>query len=145
MMCRTGDEQESDAVSEDKATDDPTLFSALLEDSAEDLCENAPCGYLSTLLERLPGPGRLEDGLASRTKGGRSPGDEDDDGDRGGEAGVVLDPDVDAVQAAAAGLRCALDPVPQAARTPLPRPGVAELVAASPVSVQGGGPAAAAG
>ncbi|GII94059.1 PP2C family protein-serine/threonine phosphatase [Sinosporangium siamense] len=27
------------------------LFSALLEDSAEDLYENAPCGYLSTLLD----------------------------------------------------------------------------------------------
>ncbi|WP_030760932.1 MULTISPECIES: SpoIIE family protein phosphatase [unclassified Streptomyces] len=50
-MCRTGDEQESDAVSEDAATDDPALFSALLEDSAEDLYENAPCGYLSTLLD----------------------------------------------------------------------------------------------
>jgi sigma-B regulation protein RsbU (phosphoserine phosphatase) len=31
--------------------DDRTAFSALLEDSAEDLYENAPCGYLSTLMD----------------------------------------------------------------------------------------------
>lgn len=31
--------------------DDRELFSALLEDSAEDLYENAPCGYLSTLTD----------------------------------------------------------------------------------------------
>ncbi|MER7661673.1 SpoIIE family protein phosphatase [Streptomyces sp. NPDC096193] len=31
--------------------DDEARFSALLEDSAEDLYENAPCGYLSTLLD----------------------------------------------------------------------------------------------
>lgn len=30
---------------------DPSELSALLEDSAEDLYENAPCGYLSTLLD----------------------------------------------------------------------------------------------
>ncbi|MEU4448894.1 SpoIIE family protein phosphatase [Actinosynnema sp. NPDC050801] len=30
---------------------DRELFSALLEDSAEDLYENAPCGYLSTMLD----------------------------------------------------------------------------------------------
>lgn len=30
---------------------DETTFSSLLEDSAEDLYENAPCGYLSTLLD----------------------------------------------------------------------------------------------
>lgn len=30
---------------------DQTTFSSLLEDSAEDLYENAPCGYLSTLLD----------------------------------------------------------------------------------------------
>jgi phosphoserine phosphatase RsbU/P len=30
---------------------DEALFSSLLEDSAEDLYENAPCGYLSTLLD----------------------------------------------------------------------------------------------
>lgn len=31
--------------------DDREVFSELLEDSAEDLYENAPCGYLSTLLD----------------------------------------------------------------------------------------------
>ncbi|WP_411103295.1 SpoIIE family protein phosphatase [Streptomyces sp. cmx-4-9] len=31
--------------------DDQAVFSALLEDSAEDLYEHAPCGYLSTLLD----------------------------------------------------------------------------------------------
>lgn len=31
--------------------DDHAAFSALLEDSAEDLYESAPCGYLSTLLD----------------------------------------------------------------------------------------------
>lgn len=35
----------------DGAGEDRALFSALLEDSAEDLYENAPCGYLSTLLD----------------------------------------------------------------------------------------------
>ena len=30
---------------------DDTMFSSLLEDSAEDLYENAPCGYVSTLLD----------------------------------------------------------------------------------------------
>ena len=32
-------------------TASPPGLSALLEDSAEDLYENAPCGYLSTLLD----------------------------------------------------------------------------------------------
>ncbi|MFD0204672.1 MULTISPECIES: PP2C family protein-serine/threonine phosphatase [Saccharothrix] len=32
-------------------TRDDEVFSALLEDSAEDLYENAPCGYLSTMLD----------------------------------------------------------------------------------------------
>ncbi|MFF3448393.1 PP2C family protein-serine/threonine phosphatase [Streptomyces sp. NPDC002667] len=32
-------------------SDDQAVFSALLEDSAEDLYENAPCGYLSTTLD----------------------------------------------------------------------------------------------
>ncbi|MFI1380618.1 PP2C family protein-serine/threonine phosphatase [Embleya sp. NPDC020886] len=49
-MCRTGDEHDA-AASEDRASDDSAVFSALLEDSAEDLYENAPCGYLSTLLD----------------------------------------------------------------------------------------------
>jgi phosphoserine phosphatase RsbU/P len=34
-----------------RSEDDRARFSALLEDSAEDLYENAPCGYLSTLLD----------------------------------------------------------------------------------------------
>lgn len=51
MMCRNGEGQEGEAVSEGGAADDAVLFSALLEDSAEDLYENAPCGYLSTLLD----------------------------------------------------------------------------------------------
>jgi len=34
-----------------RAGTDETAFSSLLEDSAEDLYENAPCGYLSTLLD----------------------------------------------------------------------------------------------
>ncbi|SFW79459.1 PP2C family protein-serine/threonine phosphatase [Amycolatopsis australiensis] len=42
MMCGAGAGGREDA--------DPA-FSALLEDSAEDLYENAPCGYLSTLLD----------------------------------------------------------------------------------------------
>ncbi|MGW4487372.1 PP2C family protein-serine/threonine phosphatase [Amycolatopsis sp. NPDC004368] len=36
---------------DDNRHDDEAAFSALLEDSAEDLYENAPCGYLSTLLD----------------------------------------------------------------------------------------------
>lgn len=51
MMCRTGDGRDNEAVSDDPAGEDAALFSALLEDSAEDLYENAPCGYLSTLLD----------------------------------------------------------------------------------------------
>ncbi|SEF23664.1 sigma-B regulation protein RsbU (phosphoserine phosphatase) [Amycolatopsis pretoriensis] len=42
MMCGAGANGREDA--------DPA-FSALLEDSAEDLYENAPCGYLSTMLD----------------------------------------------------------------------------------------------
>ncbi|WP_051967336.1 PP2C family protein-serine/threonine phosphatase [Kitasatospora mediocidica] len=45
-MCRTAEEPEPDA---DRGTD--AAFSALLEDSAEDLYEQAPCGYLSTLMD----------------------------------------------------------------------------------------------
>ncbi|MCY0929065.1 SpoIIE family protein phosphatase [Streptomyces sp. H27-H1] len=50
-MCATDGDQDSDGVSGDRAGNDSALFSALLEDSAEDLYENAPCGYLSTLLD----------------------------------------------------------------------------------------------
>ena len=47
-MCRTG----PDAVQEPCSADCPDArFSALLEDSVEDLYEYAPCGYLSTLLD----------------------------------------------------------------------------------------------
>ncbi|CAL9499903.1 hypothetical protein SUDANB95_03392 [Actinosynnema sp. ALI-1.44] len=40
MMCEADDHAETGSA-----------FSALLEDSAEDLYDNAPCGYLSTLLD----------------------------------------------------------------------------------------------
>ncbi|WP_447009026.1 PP2C family protein-serine/threonine phosphatase [Saccharothrix sp. DSM 118769] len=36
---------------EQRADDAQAVFSSLLEDSAEDLYDNAPCGYLSTLLD----------------------------------------------------------------------------------------------
>jgi phosphoserine phosphatase RsbU/P len=39
------------AASDSGESADQARFSALLEDSAEDLYENAPCGYLSTLLD----------------------------------------------------------------------------------------------
>ncbi|MEW2082739.1 SpoIIE family protein phosphatase [Streptomyces sp. NPDC005283] len=48
MMCK---EDGRDPERNDSTADDQGLFSALLEDSAEDLYENAPCGYLSTLLD----------------------------------------------------------------------------------------------
>ena len=50
MMCETdGDQERTSGAGE--PSDDSGAFSALLEDSAEDLYENAPCGYLSTLLD----------------------------------------------------------------------------------------------
>ena len=54
-MCRAGDD--APGGTGEAGDDDHGLigadpaFSALLEDSAEDLYENAPCGYLSTLLD----------------------------------------------------------------------------------------------
>ncbi|WP_327287729.1 PP2C family protein-serine/threonine phosphatase [Streptomyces sp. NBC_01198] len=52
-MCRTGEEPgdgpESAGVQDALGTD--VAFSALLEDSAEELYEQAPCGYLSTLMD----------------------------------------------------------------------------------------------
>ncbi|MEU3838793.1 SpoIIE family protein phosphatase [Streptomyces sp. NPDC028635] len=48
-MCPTGrhpDSQESDSEKTSRAA-----FAALLEDSAEELYESAPCGYLSTLMD----------------------------------------------------------------------------------------------
>jgi phosphoserine phosphatase RsbU/P len=48
-MCRTGDDPADGGT---PGSDLPKVqFSALLEDSVEDLYENAPCGYLSTLLD----------------------------------------------------------------------------------------------
>jgi sigma-B regulation protein RsbU (phosphoserine phosphatase) len=58
MMCRTDDgententESTADTASDGRPGDDQTVFSSLLEDSAEDLYEHAPCGYLSTLMD----------------------------------------------------------------------------------------------
>lgn len=47
MMCRTG--QDPDGEPGVDATD--AVFTSLLEDSAEELYEQAPCGYLSTLMD----------------------------------------------------------------------------------------------
>ncbi|OQD51732.1 histidine kinase [Streptomyces phaeoluteigriseus] len=49
-MCRT-DGDEGGPQEEGPPTDEQAQFSALLEDSAEDLYEHAPCGYLSTQLD----------------------------------------------------------------------------------------------
>lgn len=52
MMGKTGDEEEGRGLEGDrKPVGGEAQFSALLEDSAEDLYEHAPCGYLSTLLD----------------------------------------------------------------------------------------------
>ncbi|MEU6476739.1 SpoIIE family protein phosphatase [Streptomyces sp. NPDC047017] len=48
-MSRTDEEPEPAGTGGAEATD--AVFSALLEDSAEDLYESAPCGYLSTLMD----------------------------------------------------------------------------------------------
>ncbi len=48
MMCRTGQQPEPQDAGKDAAN---AAFAALLEDSAEELYENAPCGYLSTLMD----------------------------------------------------------------------------------------------
>ncbi|MFK8906921.1 SpoIIE family protein phosphatase [Streptomyces sp. YS-3] len=48
-MCPAADGGEP--VRRERPADDHTAFAALLEDSAEDLYEHAPCGYLSTLLD----------------------------------------------------------------------------------------------
>ncbi|MBW8798328.1 MAG: SpoIIE family protein phosphatase [Streptomyces sp.] len=48
-MCRTGQQPDpQDADDQDTAN---AAFAALLEDSAEELYESAPCGYLSTLMD----------------------------------------------------------------------------------------------
>ncbi|MFI2765498.1 SpoIIE family protein phosphatase [Streptomyces echinatus] len=48
-MCRTGRQPDPHEAGDEKAAD--AAFAALLEDSAEDLYESAPCGYLSTLMD----------------------------------------------------------------------------------------------
>ncbi|MER7622991.1 SpoIIE family protein phosphatase [Streptomyces sp. NPDC126503] len=48
-MCRAG--QGHDPSDSDDVTAADAAFAALLEDSAEDLYEAAPCGYLSTLMD----------------------------------------------------------------------------------------------
>jgi len=53
-MCRTDDGESSNGDDGAPGGDDDAVgarFSALLEDSAEDLYEHAPCGYLSTLMD----------------------------------------------------------------------------------------------
>lgn len=49
-MSSTGQDPAADGPSNGGRMEE-TAFSSLLEDSAEDLYENAPCGYLSTLLD----------------------------------------------------------------------------------------------
>ncbi|MGW7195294.1 PP2C family protein-serine/threonine phosphatase [Streptomyces chryseus] len=48
-MCRTG--QDFDPHDADDEKTSSAAFAALLEDSAEELYESAPCGYLSTLMD----------------------------------------------------------------------------------------------
>ncbi|WP_411103299.1 PP2C family protein-serine/threonine phosphatase [Streptomyces sp. cmx-4-9] len=48
-MCRTG--QLPDPHGADDEASSAAVFAALLEDSAEELYESAPCGYLSTLMD----------------------------------------------------------------------------------------------
>ncbi|MFI9809999.1 PP2C family protein-serine/threonine phosphatase [Streptomyces sp. NPDC052301] len=48
-MCRTGQHPEPHDASGEDTSD--AAFASLLEDSAEDLYESAPCGYLSTLMD----------------------------------------------------------------------------------------------
>ncbi|WP_030378256.1 MULTISPECIES: PP2C family protein-serine/threonine phosphatase [unclassified Streptomyces] len=50
-MCEADDGHPGGTGRDGEPEDERALFSALLEDSAEDLYENAPCGYLSTLLD----------------------------------------------------------------------------------------------
>ncbi|MET7988935.1 SpoIIE family protein phosphatase [Streptomyces sp. NPDC005281] len=47
-MCRAGQQPEPQGTGNEASN---AVFAALLEDSAEDLYENAPCGYLSTLMD----------------------------------------------------------------------------------------------
>ena len=48
MMCRTDQQPEPHGAGEETSG---AAFAALLEDSAEELYESAPCGYLSTLMD----------------------------------------------------------------------------------------------
>ncbi|MGW6240272.1 histidine kinase, partial [Streptomyces sp. NPDC055094] len=49
MTCRTGEEPDPAEIGDAQGTD--AVFTALLEDSAEELYEAAPCGYLSMLMD----------------------------------------------------------------------------------------------
>ncbi len=49
MMCRIGQQPEPQDAGGGRTSD--AVFAALLEDSAEELYEFAPCGYLSTLMD----------------------------------------------------------------------------------------------
>ncbi len=49
MMCRTGQQPDPHDADDEKISN--AAFAALLEDSAEELYESAPCGYLSTLMD----------------------------------------------------------------------------------------------
>jgi sigma-B regulation protein RsbU (phosphoserine phosphatase) len=48
-MCRTGQQPDPHGSDDEKTSN--AAFAALLEDSAEELYESAPCGYLSTLMD----------------------------------------------------------------------------------------------
>ncbi|MFF4656247.1 PP2C family protein-serine/threonine phosphatase [Streptomyces sp. NPDC001381] len=48
-MCRTGAQPDPYDADDEKTSD--ATFAALLEDSAEELYDSAPCGYLSTLMD----------------------------------------------------------------------------------------------
>jgi sigma-B regulation protein RsbU (phosphoserine phosphatase) len=48
-MCRADQQPDPQEADDDKLAD--AAFAALLEDSAEELYESAPCGYLSTLMD----------------------------------------------------------------------------------------------
>ncbi|MFJ8189195.1 PP2C family protein-serine/threonine phosphatase [Streptomyces sp. NPDC096094] len=50
-MCGLDGDEEGGPTGDEGTGDEQAQFSALLEDSAEDLYEHAPCGYLSTQLD----------------------------------------------------------------------------------------------
>lgn len=50
MMCRTGRQPDPYEAGDEESSSN-AAFAALLEDSAEELYESAPCGYLSTLMD----------------------------------------------------------------------------------------------